>query len=203
VSEFINEFVRVEAGRILQSLDSDAMSKVVSFVKLISTGHKDREYYGTLKRDAEGARKIDLYGLYPDRTTYAWSEQDPAVRNIDKDLFYFVVDDICQTVYREVYLDVLVELRELKYSLEDVMKAKKGQSLKDLDLVVNQYYQFQSTLAEIPLPKEIFERVETEARVSNLGLIKQWEKYSRFARSTRSTLSRSHEVPLETTPTQV
>lgn len=203
VSDLINEFVRAEAGRILERLESESMSKAVSFVKLLSTVNKDREYYGTLKRDAEGARKIDLYGLHPDRSSYAWSEQDPAVRFIDKDLYYFVVDDICQTVYREVYLDVLVELRELKYSLEDVMKVKKGQTLKDLDLVVQQYYEFQSALAEIPLPKEIFERVESEARVSNLGFIKQWEKYSKFARSTRSTFKRGHEVPLETTPTQV
>lgn len=149
--------------------------------------NKDREYYGTLSRNKPGARKIDLEGLNPFASTRPWSVDSPAVRHVDINLFYFVVDDIVQTVYREVFLDVRTEVRELRYAIEDAIKAKEGPTLNDLDKVVSMYYHFQETLSNIPLPKEIFYRVETEARISNLELIKQWEVYSRFLRSTIST----------------
>jgi hypothetical protein len=187
LSDFTSMFVKTECQRILDRLDSESMKKMWDFVYTLSTLNKDREYYGTLSRNKPGARKIDLEGLNPFASTRPWSIDSPAVRYVDINLFYFVVDDIVQTVYREVFLDVRTEVRELRYAIEDAIKAKEGPTLNDLDKVVSMYYHFQETLSNIPLPKEIFYRVESEARISNLELIKQWEVYSRFLRSTIST----------------
>jgi len=194
ISAFISGFVQQELQRVFDKLLSPEMEAIVAFVKTLSTVNKDREYYGTLSREAPGARKIDLQDLYPDRPTAPWSATDPEVRYIDKDLYYHVVDDICQTVYREVYLDVLVELRELKYLVEDAIKAKSGGTLEDLERVVLSYYSFQESLSLIPLPKEIYQRVEAKTTLRNLEIIKQWEKYSRYLRSTVSTNPKAHKT---------
>jgi hypothetical protein len=157
-------------------------------VKLLSTVNKDREFYGTLSREAPGARKIDLAGLTPWKTHMSLDPltKEPIDVPLDKDLYYHVIDDLCQTVYRETFLDVRVELRELRYAIEDAIKAKSGPTLDDLEDVIRMYHNFQQTLSHIPLPKEIYNRVEAEARISQLELIKHWEVYSRFLRSTLS-----------------
>lgn len=78
-------------------------------------------------------------------------------------------------------------LRDLRYAVEDAIKAKSGPTIDDLDNIISMYHKFQDSLAEIPLPKEIFIRSKTDATISQLLLIKQWEVYSRYLRSTLST----------------
>lgn len=67
VNIFISLFVKNELTRILDRLNSTPMEQVLSFCKMITTVNRDREYYGTVKRSEPGARKIDLFGLDPDR----------------------------------------------------------------------------------------------------------------------------------------
>lgn len=92
-----------------------------------------------------------------------------------------------QTVYREAFLDVRVMMRDLRYAIEDAIKAKSGPTPESLDNVLNMYHNFQQNLAEIPFPKEISIKTKEAAVISELQLIKQWEVYSRYLRSTLST----------------
>jgi hypothetical protein len=189
ILDLTKTFVTTELQRILDTLNGDSIKKLEGFVTLLSTVNKDREYYGTVKRSFPNARKIDLADLHPDRPTALLRDEATGelyTKTVDKDIFYFVVDDIVQTVYRETYLDVRSELREMRYAVEDAIKAKSGPTLDDLDVVVRLYFKFQRSIAEIPLPKEIYKRVDSEAQIKNLELIKQWEVYSRFLRSTVS-----------------
>lgn len=188
ISIFINLFVKNELQRILDKLDSPEMLKLIAMVKLLTTVNKDREYYGTVKRSEPGARKIDLQGLYPDvgqRQLVNGKTVDVPV--LDKDVFYQAIDDLCQTVYRESFFDVLVSIRELRNKIEDNIKGPSTRSLETLEAVILDYYKLQDLLADIPLPKEIYERVEKKTLLPNLELVKQWEVYSRVLRSTRST----------------
>jgi hypothetical protein len=194
ISAFITAFVEKELIRIQDKLNSKDFLILEQTIRDISYVNKDREYYGTLSRAAPGARKIDLKGLDPDRPTFAWNASDPEPRYIDKDLYYYVIDDLCHTVYREVFLDVLVELRELRYLIEDAIKAKSGPTLEELELVVNNYYSLTDSLSKIPLPRELYERVEKDTPLHNLEIIKQWESYSRILRSTMSTNPKATEV---------
>jgi len=183
----ISNFVTKELQRILDNLDSPEMIVLVENARQLSEVNKDREYYGTLDRNAKGARRLDLPGLYPLRETYAWNAENPEPRRIDINLYYHVTDDMCQTIYREAFLDVRVMVRDLRYAIEDAIKAKSGPSVGDLDTVLTMYQEFQDALAEVPFPKEITIKPKEEARVSQLELIKQWEVYSRYLRSTLST----------------
>lgn len=187
-SALVSEFILKELNRLLDRLNDSTMIALEENVKLLSTVNKDREFYGTLSREAPGARKIDLAGLTPWKTHMSLDPltKEPIDVPLDKDLYYHVIDDLCQTVYRETFLDVRVELRELRYAIEDAIKAKSGPTLDDLEDVIRMYHNFQQTLSHIPLPKEIYNRVEAEARISQLELIKHWEVYSRFLRSTLS-----------------
>jgi hypothetical protein len=183
----VTNFVAKELQRLLEKLDSPEMIVLVDNARQLSEVNKDREYYGTKRRDAPGARKLDLPGLHPERPTYAWSASSPDVRYIDKQIYYEVTDELCQTIYREAFLDVRVMVRDLRYAIEDAIKAKSGPSVGDLDMVLTKYQEFQDLLAEVPFPKEITIKPKEEARVSQLELIKQWEVYSRYLRSTLST----------------
>lgn len=188
ISIFIGLFIKNEFKRILDKLDSPEMMKLIALVKILTTVNKDREYYGTVKRSEPGARKIDLQGLYPDvgqRQLVNGKTVDVPV--LDKDVFYQSIDDLCQTVYRESFFDVLVSIRDLRNKIEDCIKSASTPSLEVLDVVVNDYYKLQDILSDIPLPKEVYERVEKKTLLPNLELVKQWEVYSRVLRSTRST----------------
>jgi len=106
---------------------------------------------------------------------------------LDKDVYYYVIDSLCNTVYRDCYFDCITSIRDLKNKIEDYIARPSGESMEFLEGVVNDYYQLQDSLADVPLPKEIFQRAVTETKLSNLELIRQWEKYSRVLRSTIST----------------
>jgi len=186
-SALLTSYVTSELQRFLERLNSPEMIVLEQTARQLSEVNKDREFYGTLSRNAPGARKIDLPGLHPDRVSHPWSESDPTVKSVDKELYYHVIDDIVQTIYRETFLDVRVMLRDLRYAVEDAIKAKSGPTIDDLDNIISMYHKFQDSLAEIPLPKEIFIRSKTDATISQLLLIKQWEVYSRYLRSTLST----------------
>lgn len=183
----IKGFVAKELQRILDNLDSPEMTVLVDNARQLSEVNKDREYYGTLDRNAKGARRLDLPGLFPYRETYTWNAESPDPRKIDLNTYYYVMDDMVQTIYREAFLDVRVMVRDLRYAIEDAIKAKSGPSVGDLDMVLTKYQEFQDALAEVPFPKEITIKPKEEARISQLELIKQWEVYSRYLRSTLST----------------
>jgi hypothetical protein len=187
-SALISQFVTTELQRILDRLNSAEMLVLERNARELSEVNKDREYYGTVRRDSPGARKLDLPGLFPDKPTHSmWNTVEQSPRFIDKEIYYQVTDELVQTIYREAFLDVRVMLRDLRYAIEDAIKAKSGPTLADLDTVLTMYYKFQDDLATIPFPKEITIKAKEAATISELELIKQWEVYSRFLRSTLST----------------
>jgi len=184
VQLFVEKFILREITRVEDSMNSNSFNAMIDRVKILVTVNRDREYYGTLSRSAPGARKIDFPDLFPDMVQEStWD--DPTIE-LDKELFYHVVDSLTETVYRESYFDVLVQVRELK-ELILTFKESSTVTLDQLEVVVKDYQEIQDSLALIPLPKEIYRRVERETRLTNLEMIKQWEVYSRVLRSTRST----------------
>jgi hypothetical protein len=201
INKFINSFVQNELKRILDRIDDSTFQGVLSFCKTITTVNKDREYYGTVKRSEPNARKIDLADLFPDNGQWQHVETGKVINQhgfetkevvtvkvpvMDMDQYYYVVDTICTTVYREAFFDVITSIRDLRNKIEDFIARPSENSIEFLEGVVNDYYNLQDLLAEIPLPKEIYARVDTETRLPNLELIKQWEHYSRVLRSTIS-----------------
>lgn len=208
INRFIDLFVKNELSRILTILDDTPMQSTLSFCKQITTVNRDREYYGTVKRSEPNARKIDLFGLHPDEGQFQFdvNGNKVLVPVLDKDHYYFVVDQICNTVYREVYFDCIISIRDLRNKIEDYIARPSGNSIDFLEQVVNDYYALQDQLTEVPLPKEIYVRVATETRLPNLELIKQWETYSRVLRSTISTESKQDAIKIvsegKTSPAQ-
>lgn len=184
---FITLFVKNEMQRILDTLNSEPLLQLQSFVKMITTVNKDREYYGTVKRSEVGARKIDFSGLTPNVGQLNIINGEKVYLNtLDIDHYYRCIDDLCTTVYRENFFDVIISLRDLRNTIEDNIARPSINSLEYLELVINDYYIFQDTLSNIPLPKEIFKRVESKTKLTNLEIIKQWELYTRVLRSTKS-----------------
>lgn len=183
VATFIEKFLRQEVARVEDSMNSNSFNALIGLVKDLVTVNRDREYYGTLSRSYPGARKLILKDLLPGDS---WEVSDEVKSQYDEDLYYHVVDSLVETVYRESYFDILVRIRELKESII-VLKERTQLSLDDVEGVVKDFQTIQDELSLIPLPKEIYRRVEAKTRLANLEMIKQWEVYSRVLRSTRST----------------
>jgi hypothetical protein len=187
----VDSFVRREIVRIKERLDSPAMLELISRVKEYSTVNRDREFYGTLSRTQPRARKLDFLDLNPHATNWlGYPTSTGAVNPFDAnpkllDRYYHVMDRLVQTVYRETFFDVLVSIRELRNTIESALESHDLTS-DDIDTVNKLFFDLQDEIANIPLPKELYRRVTNEVRLSNVELIIQWEKYSRFLRSTRS-----------------
>jgi len=186
VISFVEKFIQLEIARVEDSINSNAFNALIDQVKILTTVNRDREYYGTLSRSEPRARKIDFSDLFPDDLQSDIFGNKPDYSLLNKDIFYYVVDTLCETVYRETYFDILVKIRELKVLIEE-FKARTEVPLDQLEILIIEYQEIQDFIASVPLPREIYKRVERETRTSNLEMVKQWEKYSNVLRSTRST----------------
>jgi len=109
-------------------------------VKELSEVRKDREYYGTTR--AVGSRVVRFLDV-------------PAI--IVSNPVHGALEDLKVLVYREAYLDVLCEVRDIRNTIEEIREGDP--SLITLDELVDRLESLFETLSSLPLPKEIYKRV--------------------------------------------
>lgn len=169
VSILMKSFFEQEIKALLDKIDK--LQPLVTAVKQLVTVHRDREHYGTVKRGP--ARKTSFQDLYAAfETTYGWN--------------HWVTDSIRETVFREAFLDTIIELRDLRTKLEEIqLDALDWDAFVGL---VDTYSDISDRLGAIPLPRDIYARVSEKSaiRTSNQW-IELWRKYSSAFRTTKAT----------------
>lgn len=170
LKRLIERFVFEELASLEDRLSSENFVKLMASVKNYSTVRRDREWYGTVKERGPD-RKI----IIGQRPFISW----------DMDANDSIIfDSLNEVVYREAYLDVEIQVRDLKISIEE-MRAKELDLTAFEDIWV-QVRNIENILGALPLPKNIYDRVMDDARSQAISAVKRWEKYSTAFRSTIS-----------------
>lgn len=155
LQRFIDYFIREEVAILLDRLNSSNMEALIKVIKDYTTVRRDREYYGTTLRHED---RITLFkDLQPDLT------QKHQV----------VLDSLKETVYREAYFDVLVEIRELKNLCDELLSEEQAYTEDNVDNLWLRVTHLEESLGMIPLPKAIYVRVESEAKTSAMASLKR------------------------------
>jgi hypothetical protein len=109
------------------------------------------------------------------------------------DQVQFVLDQLTELVYRPAFSDLLIKIRDIRNTCEEMLESAKNNPEMDtqsllcsLDGVQDAISDLSSQLSGLPLPKEIYKKVESEIVEIDSRLVKSWERYATTMRSTKS-----------------
>lgn len=103
----------------------------------------------------------------------------------------YILDMLIEAVYREAYLDVATDIRDIKEELTAMIETNLdihtvAEAGNQLLLVWNKVRDLDDRISGLALPKEIYSRVEHEIRVRESKLVKSWEQMVAPMRTTKS-----------------
>lgn len=165
-SALVSSFFSKEIENLLKKIEK--LDPLVREIKSLVTVARDREHYGVIPRGPD--RKI----VFRDLDIFDWHAAGR------------VIDDIRETVYRESFLDTIIELRDLRTRLEEV----KPETLDwaTFEGLLDTCREIDTKIGSLPLPRDLYIR---KAEMPNLKLefswTKLWEGYSGFFRTTRAS----------------
>ena len=99
-----------------------------------------------------------------------------------------VLDNLRETVYREAFLDVVSQTRDLRTAAEDLSALPTRESVEELLTMISE---LEATLGSVPLPRELYLRAQETTREFNDSrrLISLWYQAGSHLRTTRTTMS--------------
>jgi hypothetical protein len=167
-------------------------------VKEFVTVKRDREFYGTVSRGPDRVHDFIDIDSYQDDIKFGFKRfvtLDESGRSLNYNIEFtshntveshqklrsninFVLDQLVELVYREEFLDVVIEARDIKAAINEVIESKDSLINKDnLELVVdnlfNRIKDLEARLSALPLPTRIFKRVEEMVTVKEPELVKR------------------------------
>jgi len=156
LSRLLTQFWEREKRELLERLDS--LQPFLAKAKELGTVYRDREHYGTTERG-------------PDRI-YRHDDLTAAVAPT-------VVDSLNETVYREGYLDVVCDARDLRAKVEEL----DPQSLEGIEALWDSVRAIEQDLGALPLPKSLITSSKLKTLGDMISDVKRWEMYSRVFRT--------------------
>jgi hypothetical protein len=106
-----------------------------------------------------------------------------------KDVQY-LLDQLIETVYRPTYQDVIINVRDIRNSCDELLESIESGSLPALDLMtsIDTVYKLigdlNTVLSSLPVPREVYKVVEKDLTRVESKLVKSWERYVAVLRST-------------------
>jgi hypothetical protein len=105
----------------------------------------------------------------------------------------YVLDSLTELVYRPAFMDVLISIRDIRNKCEELIESCENVGSTDSQDLVNLLDSLQSEvsslsqiLSGLPLPKELYRKVDGDIRKVESKLVRSWERYITVARSTKS-----------------
>jgi hypothetical protein len=174
VAALLRSFFSVEIKNLLDRIER--LDPLVKEIKTLVTVQRDREHYGTKPRGTD--RQIVFRDL---EYTLGWNITGP------------VVDSIKETVYREVFWDTLIKIRDLRNQIEelslDILDWDSFEKLLTISREIDE------ELGRLPLPRDLYIR---KSESSPLRLEFSWSKlWNRYSTHFRTT---SGDAPLQELP---
>jgi hypothetical protein len=209
ISSYLSEDIR----SVLTTLSSEHFCALLDVVKSLITVKRDREFYGTTLRKNDRINRFDDLITYYNslRVGYTkWvelSEDGTMIEHhnefitesmlskhtkVVKDVQY-LLDSLIELVYRPTYSDVLINVRDIRNSCEELLESLGDGSLTTtqdklsrLDEVFSKISELNTVLSSLPVPRELYKVVEKDLTRTESKLVRSWERYITVLRSTRS-----------------
>lgn len=171
-SKVIDGYLGALVTQFRQSLD--ALDSLRDQAKALATVYRDREHYGTLRFSNEPGGT--------DSSRKAWESRSRTTIDVR------ISESIRETVYREAFLDVVIELRDVRTELDSLEESLKAGELASMERFVALWESLsglQATLEALPLPRDIeFRKQNAVQRSKVLALVRKWYTFSKPFRST-------------------
>jgi hypothetical protein len=152
-----DKILDIEKKAILKILDR--YQPLLAEARRLATVYRDREHYGTTPRGA-------------DRTYYH--------AGVSLSVNQTIVDSLNETVYREAYLDVVSEARDLRARVEEITSVDET----TVEALWASVQEIESMLSALPLPRNLVISSGLSKITPKSADLRRWEMYSRIFRST-------------------
>lgn len=171
-------------------LSFDALDSLRDQVKTLVTVYRDREHYGTLAFESERVlveetQREDgsVEKVYLATGRKAWESVSQVTASPR------ITESIRETVYREAFLDVVCELRDMRGELDQLTETVTSMEDVNMDQFLDLYERLnklQDSVAELPLPRSLeMRKKDSVMRSKLLALVKRWYGFSKPFRSTK------------------
>jgi hypothetical protein len=181
-----------QAKEVLRSMDSPSFLELTRWSKDLITVKRDREYYGTTPRKADRINLFDDLFVYQNNLVLGYKkfltqEEDGSIeyqnefiteeqirRNAVKvDRQNYVLDQLIELVYREVYMDVIIDIRDIRQEAEEVIEGGATEyTIEQFEALWLKIHDLDTRISSLPLPKEIYTRIESEIKTRESKLVK-------------------------------
>lgn len=209
----IESLIKGDLQLLLDKWNRPVFKELLATIKRFVEVRRDREYYGTSPRRSDRIHDFIDLELYQNDITFGFkrfvtlNEKGTGLNyNIEftshnqvlhhmKEVnnIQFVLDQLVELVYREGFLDVICDFRDLRNEIEELMETEFSESDSDLEKLItlsdelfSKVQVLENRFSELPLPTRIFKRLEEAVIIREPQLVKRWDRYSAIFRSTRS-----------------
>lgn len=163
-----------------------SMDERLSEIKALITVKRDREYYGVVKPKV-GERALPHYpvGSAEARdqvfSRYYVNRLLGISDGVGKEMIpQHIIDDIAETVFREAYYDVLVEVREIRAKIEAFAESPITEDpFGDIEGIWKSVMELEDQLAQFPSSVGLIFRPSEKAPRAPLGKVyKLWQRFN-------------------------
>jgi hypothetical protein len=183
--DLATRFFETEVKLALEALE--ALQPLITEAKRLGTVYRDREHYGTVPRSPKpGMGEIpnpDLTVAQPvpigNGTRYT---ETP--KGVERSTPLEVVDALNELVYREAFMDTVIDHRNLRTELEEI--SPPSLDWDGVEEIWAKIRDLEQRLGSLPLPKNIYSRASDLGKpdTSQGKLIRRWYRHSGTFRTT-------------------
>jgi len=132
-----------QSKEILRSMQSPSFLELTKWTKDLITVKRDREYYGTTPRKSDRINVFEDLFTHQNNLIYGYKkfltmdEEDNTIiydneftteerirlNAIKVDRQQYVLDQLIELVYRETYLDVIINIRDIRQESEEIIES--------------------------------------------------------------------------------
>lgn len=189
----ISNILIQQSKEILRSMNSPSFLELTRWTKDLITVKRDREYYGTTPRKADRINLFEDLFVYQNNLVLGFrrfltltddesaieyqgefiTEHKIQVNALRVDRQNYILDQLIELVYREVYMDVIIDIRDIRQETEEVIESGATEySIEQFEKLWAKIHDLDTRISSLPLPKEIYTRVESEIKSRESKLVK-------------------------------
>lgn len=114
------------------------------------------------------------------------TEERIRLNAIKVDRQQYVLDQLIELVYRETYLDVIINIRDIRQESEEIIESGATEyTIEQFETLWAKIHDLDTRVSSLPLPKEMYTRIESEIKARESKLVKSWELLVTPLRKTR------------------
>jgi hypothetical protein len=199
ISGILKHILETESNLLLERLD--ALQPLLAKAKELGTVYRDREFYGTIKREApehprqlawkEILQSLRVASEWALLITFRGNVREVSTYGLSPQYSPYCLDLLNEMLYRTAFLDIFIEARDLRTSIEeltvDPAQASSEAMWDQLCTLWESLNKIEDSLSNMPLPRNLHTRISTRKGLVRSKDLRRWARYSSLFRKTKFT----------------